>query len=160
MSLTKSDGYLIVESNYRVYAYTSDELQLSILNTFTDADGAFADMIMTVITRNSVRRAFELGITAAQIVAFMRSNSHPLSIEKFGVSGCVPQTIIDQVGCRRISLMILGFYRFNCGRWKDIDSTIVLESCTLASVRETNSCQQWNKRRDWIVFFGTQRIEI
>ena len=98
VSLTKSDGYLIVESNYRVYAYTNDELQLSILNTFTEADGAFSDMVMTVITRNSVRKAFDLGITAAQIVAFMRSNSHTLTIEKFGVGGCVPQTIIDQVG--------------------------------------------------------------
>ncbi|KAE9555206.1 hypothetical protein FO519_001556 [Halicephalobus sp. NKZ332] len=108
VALTKSDGYLVVESNYRVYAYTNDELQLSILNTFTDPDGAFADMIMAVITRNSVRRAFELGITAAQIVAFMRSNSHQLTIEKFGMNGCVPQTVIDQ-----IQLWEIERYRFN-----------------------------------------------
>uniref|UniRef100_A0A7E5A198 General transcription factor IIH subunit 4 n=1 Tax=Panagrellus redivivus TaxID=6233 RepID=A0A7E5A198_PANRE len=97
MPLAKADGFLVSESNYRVYAYTNDHLQLSILNTFTEADGAFADMVMTILTRGSVRRAFDQGITAAQIIAFMRSNSHPITIEKFGPVGCVPQTIVDQI---------------------------------------------------------------
>ena len=94
---SKNDGYLVAESNYRIYAYTNDHLQLAILNTFTEPDGAFSDMVMSILTRNSVRRAFELGITAGQIVAFMRSNSHPIAVEKFGVTGCVPQTVVDQV---------------------------------------------------------------
>lgn len=98
IAVANADGYLVVESNYRIYAYTHDELQLSILNIFTEPDGAFSDMAMAMITRSSVRNALNLGITASQIVAFMRSNSHPITIEKFGNLGCVPQTVIDQVG--------------------------------------------------------------
>jgi transcription initiation factor TFIIH subunit 4 len=94
---SKQDGYLVAESNYRVYAYTNDHLQLAILNTFTEPDSAFSDMVMALLTRNSVRRAFELGITAAQIIAFMRANSHPIAVEKFGAVGCVPLTVVDQV---------------------------------------------------------------
>uniref|UniRef100_A0AC34FQA5 General transcription factor IIH subunit 4 n=1 Tax=Panagrolaimus sp. ES5 TaxID=591445 RepID=A0AC34FQA5_9BILA len=94
---SKQDGYLVAESNYRIYAYTNDHLQLAILNTFTESEGAFPDMVMAILTRNSVRRAFDLGITAGQIVAFMRSNSHPIAVDKFGTTGCVPQTVVDQI---------------------------------------------------------------
>ncbi len=34
-------------------------------------------MVVAVITRESVREAFKIGITAQQIVGFLRSNAHP-----------------------------------------------------------------------------------
>uniref|UniRef100_A0A914QBZ6 Transcription factor Tfb2 C-terminal domain-containing protein n=1 Tax=Panagrolaimus davidi TaxID=227884 RepID=A0A914QBZ6_9BILA len=27
----------------------------------------------------------------------MRSNSHPIAVDKFGTTGCVPQTVVDQI---------------------------------------------------------------
>jgi transcription initiation factor TFIIH subunit 4 len=37
-------GFVIVETNYRVYAYTESSLKLAILSTFCEMTYRFADM--------------------------------------------------------------------------------------------------------------------
>lgn len=94
-------GYIIVETNFRVYAYTDSSLQLAILSTFTEMLYRFNDMSVGVLTRDSVRRALQVGITASQIVSFLRSNAHPKTIlaanESGGTLQCVPITVADQI---------------------------------------------------------------
>jgi transcription initiation factor TFIIH subunit 4 len=53
-------GFIIVETNYRVYAYTDSTLQLAILSTFCEMLYRFADMSVGVLTRESVRRALQV----------------------------------------------------------------------------------------------------
>lgn len=53
-------GFLIVETNFRVYAYTDSTLQLAILSTFTELNYRFKDVAMGSITRDSVRRALQV----------------------------------------------------------------------------------------------------
>ncbi|VDK67193.1 unnamed protein product [Onchocerca ochengi] len=94
-------GFVIVETNYRVYAYTDSSLQLAILSTFTEMLYRFNDMSVGILSREAVRRAFQVGITASQIIAFLRTNAHPttlaVAIEYGGVIQSLPITVADQI---------------------------------------------------------------
>ena len=60
-------GYIIIETNYRVYAYTNSPLQMAILSLFLDLKSRFKNMVMGVLSRESVREAFSNGITSEQV---------------------------------------------------------------------------------------------
>ncbi|KAM3726262.1 General transcription factor IIH subunit [Dirofilaria immitis] len=94
-------GFVIVETNYRVYAYTDSSLQLAILSTFTEMLYRFNDMSVGVLSREAIRRAFQVGITASQIIAFLRTNAHPTTLtittEYGGVMQSLPITVADQI---------------------------------------------------------------
>ncbi|VDO84799.1 unnamed protein product [Heligmosomoides polygyrus] len=87
----RRSGNIIVETNFRLYAYTSSSLQLAILSTFTEMTYRFHDMSVGILTRESV------GITAAQIIAFLRANAHPQCITTGGPLNCLPVTVSDQI---------------------------------------------------------------
>lgn len=60
-------GFIMIETNYRIYAYTCSPLQISILNLFVSLQTRFANMVTGLITRDSVREALVRGITADQV---------------------------------------------------------------------------------------------
>ena len=70
-------GYIILETNYRLYAYTNSPLQIAILNLFVSLKSRFENLVQGVITRDSVRNALSNGISADQIIYFISSNVHP-----------------------------------------------------------------------------------
>jgi len=72
-----SQGYIILETNYRLYAYTNSPLQIAILNLFVSLKSRFENLVQGIITRDSVRNALSNGITADQIIYFISSNAHP-----------------------------------------------------------------------------------
>ncbi|ULT93233.1 hypothetical protein L3Y34_003016 [Caenorhabditis briggsae] len=92
-----SNGKVIVETNFRVYAYTSSLLQLAIIALFTEMTYRFTDMSVGMITRESVRGALQHGITAAQIISFLRANAHPQCVATSGPVNCLPITVADQI---------------------------------------------------------------
>ncbi|VDP23291.1 unnamed protein product [Heligmosomoides polygyrus] len=63
-SVNDEVGNIIVETNFRLYAYTSSSLQLAILSTFTEMTYRFHDMSVGILTRESVRRALQVGISS------------------------------------------------------------------------------------------------
>ncbi|KAJ3215840.1 RNA polymerase II transcription factor B 52 kDa subunit [Dinochytrium kinnereticum] len=66
---TASDGnvgFVIVETNFKVYAYTNSPIQIAILSLFVSLKSRFANMVVGQITRDSVREALANGITADQ----------------------------------------------------------------------------------------------
>ncbi|KAJ3035498.1 RNA polymerase II transcription factor B 52 kDa subunit [Rhizophlyctis rosea] len=87
-------GFLIIETNYRVYAYTDSSLQIAILDLFIDLQTRFANMVMGMITRDSIRRALANGIAAEQIISFLITHAHP---EMRKQSPIVPATVVDQI---------------------------------------------------------------
>ncbi|GMR47943.1 hypothetical protein PMAYCL1PPCAC_18138, partial [Pristionchus mayeri] len=93
-STIKKTGSIIVETNFRVYAYTSSSLQLAILSSFTSMTYRFHDMSVGVLTRDSVRKALQVGITADQIISFLKTNSHP---ESASSALPIPITVSDQI---------------------------------------------------------------
>jgi transcription initiation factor TFIIH subunit 4 len=72
-----SQGFIILETNYRLYAYTNSPLQIAILNLFVSLKSRFGNLVQGVITRDSVRNALSNGISADQIIYFISSNAHP-----------------------------------------------------------------------------------
>lgn len=60
-------GFIVVETNYRLYAYTSSPLQSAVLALFVHLRGHFPNLLYGVIARDSCRAAFSRGITADQV---------------------------------------------------------------------------------------------
>jgi transcription initiation factor TFIIH subunit 4 len=73
---TTSQGFIVLETNYRLYAYTNSPLQIAILNLFVSLKSRFENLVQGVITRDSVRNALSNGISADQIIYFLASNAH------------------------------------------------------------------------------------
>lgn len=87
-------GYIIVETNYRIYAYTNSHLQISLLALFSELLYKFPNMVVASITRESVREAYKIGITSQQIINFLRGNAHPQIANR---KPMLPETITDQI---------------------------------------------------------------
>jgi transcription initiation factor TFIIH subunit 4 len=72
-----STGFIIIETNFRVYAYTSSPLQIALLSLFINLRSRHPNLITGKMTKASVQRAVKAGITAEQIIAYLTSHAHP-----------------------------------------------------------------------------------
>ncbi|XP_071495916.1 general transcription factor IIH subunit 4-like [Diadema antillarum] len=88
------DGFIIVETNYRVYAYTASDLQVEILGLFCSMLYRFPNLSVGALTRDSVQQAISSGITAEQILRFLRTHAHPNMRHNTPI---IPPTISDQI---------------------------------------------------------------
>ena len=86
--------FVVVETNYRVYAYTNSSLNLALLSLFCDILCRFPNFCVAVLSRESVQQALASGITAEQILNFLRSRAHPIMLNR---TPMIPSTIADQV---------------------------------------------------------------
>nr|CAG4644721.1 EOG090X04KD [Leptodora kindtii] len=91
---SENRGYIIVETNYRVYAYTDSNLQVALLGLFCELMYRFPNLVVGIITRESIRQALKSGITADQIISFLRQHAH---IECYKELPVLPPTIADQI---------------------------------------------------------------
>lgn len=89
-----SKGYIIIETNYRLYAYTSSELQIAVLNLFTELETRFPNLVSGKLTKESVQKAIGLGITSDQIISYLDTYAHPQMQRKVPV---LPPTVVDQI---------------------------------------------------------------
>lgn len=99
-------GFIIIETNYRLYAYTSSPLQISLIALFTTLKYRFPNLITGKISRQSIRRAIEMGITADQIISYLTTHAHP-QMRKHNTSknpssmgvppSILPPTVVDQI---------------------------------------------------------------
>ncbi|OCB84735.1 transcription factor Tfb2 [Sanghuangporus baumii] len=62
----QAQGFIILETNYRIYAYTDNPLQTAVLNLFVTLKYRFPNLVVGSLTRDSVRKALSNGITADQ----------------------------------------------------------------------------------------------
>lgn len=76
-STANSSCSIIVETNFKIYAYTNSPLDIAILNLFVHLKTRFANMVCGQITRESIRGALLNGITADQIVKYLEAHAHP-----------------------------------------------------------------------------------
>jgi len=86
--------FIICETNFKVYAYTTSSLHVEMLRLFVTVECILPNIIVAVITRSSIRSAFKFGITAAQIIHFLTENAHPLCKQRHRL---VPDNITDQI---------------------------------------------------------------
>jgi len=93
-SKAEHEGFIILESNYRLYAYTSSTLKIALLSLFVKMLYRLPNFAMGLITRESVRTALLNGISADQIIAFIQQNVHPQTSKN---PVAVPETVVDQI---------------------------------------------------------------
>uniref|UniRef100_A0A1Q3F3U2 General transcription factor IIH subunit 4 n=1 Tax=Culex tarsalis TaxID=7177 RepID=A0A1Q3F3U2_CULTA len=99
-SVAQDKGYIVVETNYRVYAYTDSNLQVALLGLFTELLYRFPNLVVGVLTRDSVRQAFRGGITAEQIISYLEQHAHPTmhNVEQtINTKSALPPTVVDQI---------------------------------------------------------------
>lgn len=89
---TEFRGVLMVETTFRVEAYTNSPLQLALLRMFVRIQIRLPNLIIGKITKQSVRSAFAKGITAAEIIGYMHSSVHPQAL-----STGIPENVTDQI---------------------------------------------------------------
>lgn len=91
---TGDTGFIVVETNYRVYAYTNSELQIALVALFSEMLYRFPNLVVAQVTRESVQQAIANGITAQQIIHFLSTRAHPVMLKQ---SPILPPTITDQI---------------------------------------------------------------
>ncbi|KAJ7207024.1 transcription factor Tfb2 [Mycena rebaudengoi] len=82
------EGFIVLETNYRIYAYTDNPLQTAVLNLFVALKYRFPNLVVGSITRDSVKKALSNGISAETAHAHPQMRKHnPL----------LPVTVQDQI---------------------------------------------------------------
>uniref|UniRef100_A0A3Q2Z4P2 General transcription factor IIH subunit 4 n=1 Tax=Hippocampus comes TaxID=109280 RepID=A0A3Q2Z4P2_HIPCM len=84
-----TSSFIVVETNYRIYAYTNSELQISLVALFSEMLYRFPNVVVAQVTRESVQQAIANGITAQQYLLHRTS----LALQ----TPVLPPTITDQI---------------------------------------------------------------
>ncbi|KAH7380194.1 RNA polymerase II transcription factor B subunit 2 [Pyrenochaeta sp. MPI-SDFR-AT-0127] len=87
-------GFIIIETNYRLYAYTNSLIQIAILSLFTKLQHRFPNLVSGKLTKESVHKAVQSGITSAQIISYLTTYAHP-QMQK--TVPYIPPTVMDQI---------------------------------------------------------------
>ena len=84
----QSDKFLTVETNFRVYAYTQQDIHIVLLSYFLQLEYRLPNLVIGFLTRDSVFSALREGLSASQIIRFLRDHSR---------TGKIPDNVEDQV---------------------------------------------------------------
>lgn len=92
-------GSVIVETNYRIYAYTQSTLQIAVLALFTKLNMRFPDMVAGRLSRASIRQAINFGINADQIISYLAAHAHEQMHRTAALTNkpVLPPTVVDQI---------------------------------------------------------------
>ncbi|RDB25820.1 RNA polymerase II transcription factor B subunit 2 [Hypsizygus marmoreus] len=88
------EGFIVLETNYRIYAYTDNPLQTAVLNLFVSLKYRFPNLVVGSITRDSVKKALANGISADQIISYLITHAHPQMRKNVPL---LPVTVQDQI---------------------------------------------------------------
>eukprot|EP00808_Paulinella_micropora_P027016 g34080.t1 len=89
-------GFIIVESSFKVYAFTTSRLQLALLKLFCHLLYELPNMVAGIMTKATIRRAFKKNISAQEIIDYLEQHLHPQCRAPDG-SPAIEQTIKDQI---------------------------------------------------------------
>ncbi|KAM0677113.1 RNA polymerase II transcription factor B 52 kDa subunit [Binucleata daphniae] len=78
--------FLIIESNFRVYLKTKLLYHRSIMALFTQTIHCLPNFVVSIITEESLSRAFDKGITSNQLYKYLRS-----------IAQKIPENVIEQI---------------------------------------------------------------
>lgn len=91
---SQTQEFIVLETNYRLYAYTDNPLQIAVLNLFVSLKSRFPNLVIGAITRESVKKALANGITADQIISYLTTHAHP-QMRRY--KPLLPVTVQDQI---------------------------------------------------------------
>ncbi|KAL1500582.1 hypothetical protein AB1Y20_013237 [Prymnesium parvum] len=90
----RSEGFLILETNFKLYAHTSSPLWAQVIRSFARVEYVLPNLVVSSISREAIRDAVESGIEWDMIVQFLERNAHPLMAANVPV---LPETVVNQV---------------------------------------------------------------
>lgn len=97
-SRAAAQGHIIVETTFKVYAYTSSSLQASLIGMFCRLECRLPNAIVGRITKKSVRRALKNGVRAREIVHYLEHCAHPQMRRRAGAGGrALPDNVAEQI---------------------------------------------------------------
>lgn len=99
-SAASQKGFIIIETNYRLYAYTNSPLQIAVLSLFTKLNTRYPNMVSGRVSRDSIRTAIAHGITSDQIITYLSTHAHPQLVKASSASHggpVLPPTVVDQI---------------------------------------------------------------
>ncbi|RAL63353.1 hypothetical protein DID88_003777 [Monilinia fructigena] len=99
-SAASQKGFIIIETNYRLYAYTNSPLQIAVLSLFTKLNSRYPNMVSGRISRDSIRTAISHGITSDQIITYLSTHAHPQLVKASSAAHggpVLPPTVVDQI---------------------------------------------------------------
>lgn len=150
-------GSIILETNYRVYAYTSNPLQIAVLALFSNLKMRFHEMVSGRLSRESVRRATSYGITSDQIINYLATHAHEQMKRRALTGGkpVLPPTVVDQIRLWQLEnerMKTTGGFLF-----KDFDDPGEYEACA-GYASEIGVCVWRSDRR--CMFFASKHEQI
>ncbi|CDR94231.1 hypothetical protein, conserved [Babesia bigemina] len=92
-----TDSKIVVQSNFKVYVYTANALQISVLSHVCELQARTPNLVIGVLTRSSVQAAFKSGITAEQIIRFFESKSQHEDTNISALAMRVPENVRRQL---------------------------------------------------------------
>ncbi|KAI5856703.1 transcription factor Tfb2 [Durotheca rogersii] len=96
---TQDKCTIILETNFRMYAYVTSPLQIAVLALFSDLKFRFKGLASGHLTRNSIGRAVSMGITADQIVSYLSTHADEQMYRHAAATNkpVLPPVVIDQI---------------------------------------------------------------
>ncbi|KAI0129609.1 transcription factor Tfb2-domain-containing protein [Xylariales sp. AK1849] len=95
----QDNNAIILETNFRIYAYTSSPLQIAVLALFCELKMRFKELVSGRLTRGSIRRAVDMGITSDQIISYLATHAHEQMhrVAAAAKKPLLPPVIVDQI---------------------------------------------------------------
>jgi len=81
---------IIIESNFRIYAYKKKDTDHYILQQFSEMLYRLPNLYVGDLTTKSINKALKNGISAENIISFIKNNLH-------GVCPNIPLNVIEQI---------------------------------------------------------------
>lgn len=98
-----SELLIVVETNFKIYAYTNSTLHVAMLSVFVDIVARLPNLAIGFITRESLRSALIHGISAQQIYDFLMKHVHPKMRQNNPI---IPENIADQIYLWEVRLWV------------------------------------------------------
>ena len=119
----REERFIVIETNYKLYAYTNNPLHASLLSLFCYIRGTFPNLIYAILSGDKVKESIAKGITADQILDYLDNHikfknektddsAVTSSTESTSNFSTIPPTVRDQ-----IKLWELEKFRL---KWQDV----------------------------------------
>lgn len=63
----QNNRFLLIESNFKIFAYTQSKFDFAILDFLTEIEYVFPNFIVAHLTRKSIRNALKRGINSTKV---------------------------------------------------------------------------------------------
>lgn len=93
-SSQQNQGFIIVETTFKIYAFTQSLFHTKLLSLFVRLDYRLPSMIVGTITKQSIRNALKNNITSNEIINYLDGYAHSIMRQEYPI---LPPTVVDQI---------------------------------------------------------------